>query len=103
MRSATVYLIHLMNQIGAFLLAVALLVWHELRDKRKAKGMTLEQAAEHCGVDPSTYARWERGTQFPHPKNFQLLMETFDPYDEAWYADMSYVPDAFLPPSYWND
>jgi transcriptional regulator with XRE-family HTH domain len=103
MRNVTVYLVHFVNQLGAFLLAVFLFLWSELRDKRKRTGLTIEQAAERCGVDPSTYARWERGVQLPHPRNLQTLMEVIDPYDDVWYAENTWVPDAWLPPSYWND
>ena len=103
MRNVTVYLVHLVNQLGAFLLAMFLFLWSELRDKRKRTGLTIEQAAEHCRVDPSTYARWERGVQLPHPRNLQTLMEVIDPYDDVWYAENTWVPDEWLPPSYWND
>ncbi len=96
-------LVHQMNQAGVFFLALLLFVWAELRDKRKRLGLTIEGAAEGCGVDPSTYARWERGKQWPHPRNLDTLIEKIDPYDDVWYAEMSYVPDEFLPPSYWND
>lgn len=101
-RNVTVYLVHFVNQLGALLLAVFLFLWSELRDKRKRTGLTIEQAAERCGVDPSTYARWERGVQWPHPRNRQTLMEVSDPYEDVWYAENTWVPDAWLPPSYWN-
>lgn len=90
------------NQLLAILGSVLLLIWQELRDKRKRLRLTIERAAELCGVDPSTYARWERRKQQPHLKIFTLLLEKIDPYDyaERFAED---VPDAFLPPSYWND
>lgn len=103
MRTIPVYLVHLMNQAGTFFLALLLFVWSELRDKRKRLGLTIEQAAEGCEVDLSTYARWERGVQRPHPRNLHTLMEKIDPYDAVWYAENTWVPDEWLPPSYWND
>jgi DNA-binding XRE family transcriptional regulator len=87
------------NQWLAVLGAMLLLIWQELRDKRKHLRLTIERAAELCGVDPSTYARWERGKQFPHLRNLNMLMKKIDPYEE-WDVG---VPDAWLPPSYWND
>ncbi len=78
-------------------------IWVELRDKRKRLGLSIEGAAERCEVDPSTNARWERGKQTPHPRHQNVLMERMDPYDETWFGRMNYVPDVFLPPSYWND
>lgn len=90
------------NQMLVLLLALLLYIWSELRDKRKRQGLSIEEAAEVCGVDPSTYARWERGKQFPHPRNLQVLLNKIDPYDEVWFGKMNDVPDEFLPPSYWN-
>lgn len=103
MRYFMTYLVQQGSMMGALLLAFLLYIWHELRDKRKRKGLSVESAAEMCGVDPSTYACWERGLQYPHPKNLNVLMEKINPYDEVWFSETSYVPDEFLSPSYWND
>lgn len=103
MRHFTTYLVQQVIMTGALLLTFLFYIWHELRDKRKREGLSIESAAEICGVDPSTYARWERGKQYPHPRNLNMLMEKIDPYDEVWFAEMSSVPDEWLPPSYWND
>lgn len=103
MRYFIAHLVQQANQMLASFLAFLLFLWHELREKRKREGLSIEEAAERCGVDPSTYARWERGKQYPHPKNFNVLMEKLNPYDEVWFAEMNDVPNAFLPPSYWND
>lgn len=103
MRYFTTYLAQQVSMMGALLLTFLSYIWHELRNKRKREGLSIESAAEVCGVDPSTYARWERGKQYPHPINLKVLMEKIDPYDEVWYAEFTYVPDAYLPPSYWND
>ena len=103
MRYFIIHLIQQVNQVAALLFAFLLFYWSELRDKRKREGLSIEETAELCGVDPSTYARWERGKQYPHPRNLKVLMNKINPYDETWYAETSYVPDAFLPPSYWND
>ncbi len=89
MRYFTTYLVQQVSMMGALLFTFLFYIWHELRDKRKRGGLSIESAAEICGVDPSTYARWER--------------EKIDPYDEVWFAEMNYVPDEWLPPSYWND
>lgn len=103
MRNMLPNLLAHLNQLLAVLSAMLLLIWQELRDKRKRLRLTIERAAELCGVDPTTYARWERHKLWPHPKNLAVLMEKIDPYDEEWFAEMNYVPDEFLPPSYWND
>ena len=94
---------HHLKILLAALFALLFAYWQELRDKRKRPGLSLEGAAERCCVDPSTYARWEKGKQVPHPKNLAVIQEQIDPYDDVWYAEMSYVPDAYLAPSYWND
>ena len=98
MRSSLTDLLHQVHQIATLLLAFLLFLWHALREKRKRMGLTIEEAAEICGVDPSTYARWERGVQKPHLRNLKMLFQKIDPYD----PEMDDVPDAFLPPSYWN-
>lgn len=103
MRYFIIHLIQQVNQVAVLLFAFLLFYWSELRDKRKREGLSIEEAAELCGVDPSTYARWERGQHYPHPRNLKVLMNKINPYDEVWYAETSYVPDEFLPPSYWND
>lgn len=91
------------NQLLAVLGAMLFALWQALREKRKRTGLSIEGAAELCGVDPSTYARWERGKQYPHLRNLNVLLEKIAPYDEVWADEMSDVPDAYLPPSYWND
>lgn len=88
------------NHLLAVLGTLLFILWHALRDKRKRMGLTIEGAAELLGVDPSTYGRWERGKQYPHPRNLNMLMQKIDPYDPA--TD-DIVPDEWLPPSYWND
>lgn len=103
MRNMIPDLIAHINQLLAVLGAMLFAFWQALREKRKRMGLSIEGAAELCEVNPSTYARWERGKQYPHPKNLTMLLEKIDPYDEEWADAMSDVPDAFLPPSYWND
>jgi transcriptional regulator with XRE-family HTH domain len=103
MRYFTTYLVQQVSLMGALLLTFLFSIWHELRDKRQREGLSIERAAEICDVDPSTYARWERGKQYPHPRNLNMLRKKIDLYDEVWFAEMSYVPDEWLPPSYWND
>lgn len=42
------------------------MVNHKLRAARKAKGWTIQKAAEKIGVSWVTYSRWEKGTQTPY-------------------------------------
>jgi hypothetical protein len=77
----TTYLVQQVSMMGALLLTFLFYIWQELRDKRKREGLSIESAAEICVVDPSTYARWERGKQYPHPRNRNVLMEKIDPYE----------------------
>ncbi|SRR6266487_4910628 len=49
----------------------------KLRRARKARGWTIEEAAEKVGVDWTTYSRWERGQQEPHPRNVETLERVF--------------------------
>ena len=91
------YLVNLLNQMLAALFAILLAIWLKLRNARRAKGLTIEGAAELLGVAPVTYSCWERLRQKPHPSHRQLLLQTFGPAIED-----SYVSDAYLPPSYWN-
>ncbi len=91
------HLVNLLNQMLAALFAIVLAIWLKLRDARKAKGLTIEEAAELIGVSPVTYSRWERLRQKPHPSHWLLLLQTFGTDTED-----GYVPDEFLPPSYWN-
>lgn len=93
------YLVNLLNQMLAILFAILLAIWLELRSARKAKGLTIEEAAELLEIAPVTYSRWERLRQKPHPSHRQLLLQTFGPDIEE---EDGYVPDAYLPPSYWN-
>jgi transcriptional regulator with XRE-family HTH domain len=93
------YFVNLLNQILAAIFAILLAIWLGLRNARKAKGLTIEGVAELLGIDPVTYSRWERLRQKPHPSHRQLLLQTFGPDIEE---DDGYVPDAYLPPSYWN-
>ncbi len=88
------HLVNLLNQMLAALFAIFLAIWLKPRNARKAKGLTIEEAAELIGVAPVTYSRWERLRQRPHPSHQLLLAKTFGE-DES-------VPDQFLPPSYRN-
>jgi DNA-binding XRE family transcriptional regulator len=94
------YLVNLLNQMLAALLGIFLAIRLKLRNARQAKGLTIEEAAELLGVAPGTYSRWERLRQRPHPSHRLLLLQTFGPDIEE--EEDGYVPDAFLPPSYWN-
>jgi len=93
------HLVNMLNQILAALLAIVLAIWQELRNARKAKGLTIEEAAELFGVAPVTYSRWERLRQIPHPLHRLHLFRTFelDGEDGGWD-----VPNEWLPPSYWD-
>jgi DNA-binding XRE family transcriptional regulator len=52
-----------------------------LREARKVRGWTIEQAAEHVGVDVTTFNRWELGIQRPRKSSWQRLKSVFS--DEA--------------------
>jgi transcriptional regulator with XRE-family HTH domain len=52
-------------------------VWEQLRKARRDLGWTEEDAADHLGVDLSTYQRWERGEQQPHFPRLLKLIEVF--------------------------
>ena len=88
------HLVNLLNQMLAALFAILLAIWLKLRNARKAKGLTIEEAAELIGVAPVTYSRWEHLRQKPQPAHQLLLAQEFGVDDT--------VPEAFLPPSYWN-
>jgi hypothetical protein len=68
------HLVNLLNQMLAALFATVLAIWLKLRDARKAKGLTIEEAIELIGVAPVTYSRWERLRQKPHPSHRLLLL-----------------------------
>jgi transcriptional regulator with XRE-family HTH domain len=99
------HLVNLLNQMLAAYFAILLAIWLQLRKARKAKGLTIEEAAELIGVASVTYSRWERLRQKPHPSHQRLLAQTFDELDE-WeddgYDDGYNVPNEWLPTSYWN-
>ncbi len=61
------HLVNFFNQMLAALFAIFLAIWLKLRNARKAKGLTIEGAAELFEVSPVTYSRWERLCQRPHP------------------------------------
>ncbi len=95
------HLVNLLNQMLAALFAILLAIWLKLRNARKAKRLTIEEAAELIGVAPVTYSRWERLRQKPHPAHRLLLLKIFG-NDIEEIDPGGGVPDAFLPPSYWN-
>jgi len=94
------HLVNFFNQMLAALFAIFLAIWLKLRNARKAKGLTIEGAAELFEVSPVTYSRWERLRQRPHPSHQLLLTQIFGPDIEE--EEDGYVPDEFLAPSYWN-
>jgi transcriptional regulator with XRE-family HTH domain len=66
------------NDLAALLVTALLAIWQEVRDARRKRGWTIEDAAEALGVDTSTYQRWESGTQTPHPANLARITQVFD-------------------------
>ena len=53
------------------------MVNHKLRAARKAKGWTIETAAEKVGVSCLTFSRWEHDTQTPYLSTLRTLCKTF--------------------------
>jgi transcriptional regulator with XRE-family HTH domain len=49
----------------------------QLRERRKAMGLTQEQLADILGVSPNTIARWERG-EMKIPSFLSLAIETIE-------------------------
>src|SRR5262245_21999213 len=49
----------------------------KLREARKARCWSQQEAAAEANVDTQTYARWEKGQQDPHPHNLDLLCKAF--------------------------
>ena len=47
---------------------------NELREWRKAKGLSGPKAAEHLGVSIRTYRRWELG-ELPVPRLLELYIQ----------------------------
>jgi transcriptional regulator with XRE-family HTH domain len=71
------HLLTLINLLLATLFTLLFALWQELRNARRARGWTIEKAAEIVGVDTSTYHRWELGYQRPHPVNLLRLSQVF--------------------------
>src|SRR6266566_7624785 len=53
------------------------MVNHKLRAARKAKGWTIETAAEKVGVSVVTFSRWENGTQTPYLSTVRGICKAF--------------------------
>lgn len=49
----------------------------QLRDLRRSKDLTQEQAGERVGVTGSTWSRWELGQNLPGPEHLRKLAEAF--------------------------
>jgi len=77
------YLVNLLNQMLTALFAILLAIWLELRHAHKAKGLTIEEAAELLGIAPVTYSRWERLRQKPHPLHRLLLLHRMRAHQDA--------------------
>lgn len=95
------YAHHFINSLYqglATLITILFAIWQKLYDARKAKGFTIEDAAELFEVSPVTYSRWEHRRQKPHPSHLLHLIQVFGPE----IADDMSIPDEYLPPSYWN-
>ena len=46
-----------------------------LENLRREKNLSQPELAEYCGVSPTTYRRWEAGTQEPRVSELKLLAE----------------------------
>ncbi len=49
-----------------------------LRQERKSRHWSVDEAARHIGVSRLTYMRWEQGTQTPHGSSLRMACEAFD-------------------------
>jgi transcriptional regulator with XRE-family HTH domain len=67
----------------------------KLRQARKQRHWTQEQASARIGVAVGTYRRWESGTQLPHPSALALVCEAFNMSD----CDLGFPEDLFLQPA----
>lgn len=50
----------------------------EIKKKRKAAGLTLEELAKRMGVQPMTLWRYEKGTRKPHHIFLRVLEEALE-------------------------
>ncbi len=67
----------------------------KLRQARKQRHWTQEQASARIGVAIGTYRRWESGTQLPHLSTLALVCEAFNMSD----CDLGFPEDLFLQPA----
>lgn len=75
-----------------------------LRDARENLDLTIEEAAERCGLSPSTWSTWERGAK---PRGMDYVVERICeglayegvPLDRAWlmWGSRPAAPDADPP------
>lgn len=49
----------------------------ELKDIRRACGMTQDYAAQKMGVLQSSISQWESGTTYPHPSRIPKLADLY--------------------------
>ncbi|MBV9705954.1 MAG: helix-turn-helix transcriptional regulator [Chloroflexi bacterium] len=64
-----------------------------LKQARRKKQWTMEQASEYIGVHISTYCGWESGRHKPHLSSLQMLCKAFDATaEELGYADLVHLP-----------
>src|SRR5690348_10807561 len=83
---------------------VATIFYQWIKRLRWDRRLTQEGLAELLGVDVTTVQRWERGKHQPRQKHMyqlQQLSGEIDLYDED-LDPTGGIPDAWLPPSYWN-
>ena len=51
----------------------------ETRRLRESAGLTMREAARHCGdVDPTAIMHWERGTRTPRGRNLRAYAQLLD-------------------------
>jgi transcriptional regulator with XRE-family HTH domain len=65
----------------------------KLEQARRAKQLTLQQAADQVGVHISTFFGWKTGKHKPHLSSLQMLCQAFDATaEELGYADLVQLP-----------
>ncbi len=66
--------------------AFAVAVGRRMRQIRKARGLTMEQAAERAGIEQGTLSRYEAGKRWLSDDVAQALAEAYECPPESFYV-----------------